>query len=151
MWRMWGVVVAVLSGLLTVSDASWSWPVAHAHAVVRAFDAPDSPWGPGHRGIDLAAKKGDLVLAPVSGTIHFSGRVVDRGIITIKTGNGDLVSIEPVEATVTSGSVKAGERIGRVGAGHCAGGCLHIGLRVQDEYRSPAQELGVLTRAVLIG
>ena len=148
---MWGVVVAVLTGLLTVSDASWSWPVAHAHAVVWAFDAPDSPWGPGHRGIDLAAKKGDLVFAPVSGTIHFSGRVVDRGIITIKTSEGNLVSIEPVDALVTSGSVKAGERIGKAGAGHCAGGCLHIGLRVKGEYRSPAHELRVLTRAVLIG
>jgi murein DD-endopeptidase MepM/ murein hydrolase activator NlpD len=147
---MWGTVVAMLAGLLTGSDAVWTWPVAHSHAVVRAFDAPDSAWGPGHRGLDLAAKKGDRVLAPVSGTIHFSGRGVNRGIITIKTARGDLVSVEPVEPTVTSGWVSAGDRIGAVASGHCDTGCLHIGLRVQGEYRSPAQELGVLTRAALI-
>lgn len=139
-----------LAGLLTGPDASWMWPVKHAPAVVRAFDAPDSPWGPGHRGIDLAASRGDRVIAPVSGTIHFSGRVVNRGIITIKTREGHLVSIEPVVATFTGRTVKAGDTLGTVGSGHCAGGCLHIGLRVGGDYRSPASELGVLTRAVLV-
>jgi len=147
---VWSVILVALAGLLTGPEASWVWPVKHSHAVVRPFDAPDSPWGAGHRGIDLVASKGDRVIAPVSGTIHFSGRVVNRGIITIKTDEGHLVSIEPVVATITSGSVRAGEPIGTVGSGHCQGGCLHIGLRVGGEYRSPAAELGVLCRAVLV-
>ncbi len=139
-----------LAGLLTGPDASWIWPVHHSHTVVRAFDAPDSPWGPGHRGIDVAASRGDTVIAPVSGTIHFSGRVVNRGIITIKTREGHLVSMEPVVATISGRTVRAGDPIGTVASGHCAGGCLHIGLRVDGAYRSPAAELGVLTRAVLV-
>jgi murein DD-endopeptidase MepM/ murein hydrolase activator NlpD len=147
---MWSIIVIALAGLLAGPDASWVWPVKHSHAVVRPFDAPDSPWGPGHRGIDLAAALGDAVIAPVSGTIYFSGRVVNRGVITIKTEHGHLVSLEPVEATTTSGRVRAGMRIGTVGSGHCSRGCLHVGLRVHDEYRSPAAELGVLSRAVLV-
>ena len=147
---MWSVILIALAGLLSGPEATWIWPVKHSHTVVRAFDAPDSPWGPGHRGVDVAASEGDRVIAPVSGTIHFSGRVVNRGIITIKTNEGILVSIEPVVATVTGGRVRAGKPIGTVGSGHCTGGCLHIGLRVGGEYRSPAAELGVLTRAVLV-
>ena len=150
LWHMWSIIVIALAGLLTGPDASWIWPVKHSPAVVRPFDAPDSPWGPGHRGLDLAASAGDPVIAPVSGTIYFSGRLVNRGVITIKTDQGYLVSMEPVDATKTSGRVEAGARIGTVGSGHCAQGCLHIGLRVHGEYRSPAAELGVLTRAVLV-
>ena len=136
-------------GFLAAPEPVWVWPVSHGKQVVREFDAPNSPWGAGHRGIDLAARAGDDVIAPVSGVVYFSGSVVDRGVLTIKTGSGQLVTLEPVDAHVASGRVRAGQLVGTVSTGHCDGGCLHIGLRVDGEYRSPARELGISTRAVL--
>src|SRR5690625_7837827 len=37
----------------------WQWPTPPPHQVVHAFDAPDHPYGPGHRGIDIAATRSD--------------------------------------------------------------------------------------------
>ena len=129
----------------------WIWPVDATPAVVRDFDAPASEWGPGHRGLDLGARPGTTVRAPVSGSVSFSGRVVDRVVLTITTREGHKVTLEPVELEEEPRkTVRAGERIGRVARGHCPGGCLHIGLRVGDEYRSPARELGIERRAVLV-
>lgn len=139
----------VVTGLFQPPDPVWRWPVDSAPLVVRDFVAPETPWGPGHRGIDVAARAGTRVIAPVSGTIHFSGDVAGRGVVTIRTPEGHLVSMEPVAISVDGKSVRAGRAIGHVAHGHCAGGCLHIGLRVEGEYRSPARELGILRRAIL--
>ncbi len=144
------LVITVLS-LLTPPPATWEWPVRHSPQVVRDFDAPRSQWGPGHRGLDLLAPAGTPVVAPVSGRIHFSGDVAGRGVITIRTASDELVSMEPVQVLeAVSSRVRAGERIGRVASGHCPRGCLHIGLRVDGDYRSPARELGILRRAQLV-
>lgn len=143
------IALILTLGLTPPPPASWHWPVDGEHRVVRDFLAPPSPWGAGHRGLDLAARAGTPVRAPVSGRVSFSGRVVDRGVITIETADGWLVSMEPVEASMSSGQVRAGQRLGVLQSGHCPGGCLHIGLRIEGEYRSPARELGILRRAVL--
>jgi len=87
----------------------------------------------------------------VSGSVSFSGRVVDRVVLTITTPEGHKVTLEPVEIEEEPPkTVRAGERIGRVARGHCPGGCLNIGLRVGDQYRAPARELGSERRAVLV-
>jgi murein DD-endopeptidase MepM/ murein hydrolase activator NlpD len=141
----------LLASFISPPPAEWQWPVSHEPAVVRDFEAPESQWGPGHRGLDLRAPAGTAVIAPVSGSVHFSGDVVDRGVVTIRTSTGQLVSMVPVVMDVEVGSrVRAGHHIGRVAAGHCPGGCLHVGLRVEGAYRSPARELGILRRARLL-
>ena len=147
--RSISVALALTLGLTSPPPAIWHWPVDGDHRVIRDFLAPPSPWGAGHRGLDLNARIGATVRAPVSGRISFSGRVVDRGVITIETPDGWLVSMEPVEASLSSGQVRAGQKVGVLQSGHCPGGCLHIGLRIEGEYRSPARELGILRRAVL--
>ena len=148
MARIWTVMA--LSGLLLAPPATWTWPVDHPHLVLRDFDAPLTEWGPGHRGLDLAASVGSAVRAPVTGRIWFADRVATRGVITIRTDQGHLVSMEPVITQVQRGQrVRAGQRVGTLASGHCPSGCLHIGLRVEGEYRSPALELGILRRSVL--
>lgn len=148
---IYALAAVLLANLVSPPPAVWNWPVANKPAVVRNFEAPQSQWGPGHRGLDLRAPAGTTVVAPVSGTLHFSGEVVNRGVVTIRTSSGWLVSMEPVQVNDEVGSrVRAGQRIGRVATGHCPGGCLHIGLRVDGQYRSPARELGILRRARLL-
>lgn len=131
-------------------EALWTWPTEGSASIVRDFRAPSTPWGPGHRGLDLAAT-GPNIVAPTRGVISFSGLVAGRGVVTIRTPEGVLISMEPVTALVTEGDyVSQGQLIATLEPGHCAQPCLHLGLREGGEYRSARRELGVLTRAVLL-
>lgn len=146
------LIIVVTLGLLFphTPTATWVWPVSGPQIILRDFQAPATPWGAGHRGLDLAAAD-TRVVAPVSGVVSFTGVVVDRGVMTITTDNGHKVSLEPVTSVVSPGTqVKAGAYIADLNEGHCQTLCLHLGLRVPDDYRSPRLELGVLQRAVLL-
>jgi murein DD-endopeptidase MepM/ murein hydrolase activator NlpD len=120
--------------------------------VTRAFEAPESQYTAGHRGIDLASEVNDAVFAPHDGVVSFAGRVVDRPVLSI-TQPDDLIStVEPVIATVAAGDrVRAGQVIGAVSSGgHCPPGCLHFGVRLHGLYVSPLLFLGTVPRAILL-
>lgn len=129
----------------------WAWPVAGPPDVLRPFAAPPSPYAAGHRGVDLAAPVvGADVRAATSGVVHFAGRVVDRGVVTLRSGQL-LVTVEPVTPTVAIGDVvAAGATIGTLEPGHCSSPCVHLGVREAGEYVSPLRWLGGLRRAVLL-
>jgi murein DD-endopeptidase MepM/ murein hydrolase activator NlpD len=119
------------------------WPLAGTPEVIRGFAAPDHAFGPGHRGVDLAARTGEPVLASISGTVAFAGSVGGRGVVSID--HGDLrTTYEPVTPQVRAGQeVSLGQPIGRVsGGGHCRGRCLHWGLRHGDSYVDPLLLIG---------
>ena len=146
-----GLLALVLLLLLPPMPAAvWTWPTEGEHRILRDFRAPSTPWGPGHRGLDLAAG-GEDIIAPTGGVISFSGDVAGRGVLTLRTPEGLLISMEPVEALVSSGDrVSQGELIATLHPGHCAQLCVHLGLRVEGQYRSARRELGVLQRSVLL-
>lgn len=146
----WWGAVAIAASLFAPPEASWVWPVGGNQVIVRDFIAPETPWGPGHRGIDIDASHSPTLRAPVSGRLRFVGGVVNRGVVTIETREGFLVSMEPVTIGLPSGSmVRAGQAIGTVDSGHCRSRCLHLGLRIDGHYVSPATFLGVERRAIL--
>ncbi|MFK4692512.1 murein hydrolase activator EnvC family protein [Streptomyces pristinaespiralis] len=126
------------------AQAPRSWPVgAPRPLVVRGWEPPSSPYGPGHRGVDLAATAGTPVRAAASGTVSFAGSVAGRGVLTITlTGTGDpplRTTYEPVRPLVEEGAaVTAGQVVASVepGSSHCRG-CLHWGLRRGTEYLDP--------------
>lgn len=130
----------------------WHWPVPPPISVVSPFRAPATPYGAGHRGIDLATRPGAPVVAPASGTVSFAGKVAGRGVVAIDHGSGVVSAIEPVDALVAgSTAVSAGDAIGVVASGgHCESACVHFGVRVDGEYVSPFLFLGGLPRAVLL-
>jgi murein DD-endopeptidase MepM/ murein hydrolase activator NlpD len=141
----------VAMGLFEPPAPTWVWPVGGQQVIVRDFVAPETPWGPGHRGIDIDASGSAALRAPVSGRLRFIGEVVSRGVVTIETSEGYLVSMEPVTIDLPSGSrVRAGQVIGSIDSGHCRSRCLHLGLRIEGNYVSPAGFLGVERRAVLL-
>lgn len=146
------MALALPLGPAPPSGARWSWPVPVPHLVVRQYLAPATPYGTGHRGIDLRAPIGTPVTAPDDGTVLFAGRVVDRGVLSIDHG-ALRSSFEPVRALVHPGEhVTRGELVAVVtapGATHPAG-VLHLGARVSDGYVSPLLLLGGLRRAVLL-
>lgn len=134
----------------TAGAGSWAWPVAAPHPVVRPFVAPATPYAAGHRGIDIGAP-GTEVLAPADGVVSFAGVVVDRPVLSIRHAGGVVSSYEPVEASVAVGdAVTRGQLIGTLLPGHCAGLCLHFGVRVGGAYVSPLAFLGGIPRSVLL-
>jgi len=132
-------------------EGEWGWPVETPRRVLRAFAAPAAPWLPGHRGADIAASSGALLRAPADGVVAFAGWVVDRPVLSIDHGGGVRSSFEPVVAAVAAGEpVVRGQPIGAIEPGHCAAPCVHIGVRVDGEYRNPLLWLGGVPRSVLL-
>jgi len=131
-------------------DPLWAPPLEVPFAVAGPYLAPPNPYGSGHRGIDLAARPGDAVLAPEAGTVSFVGRVVDRAVISVRVDDVAMYSMEPVRSGLAKGDrVRRGERIGTVAeGGHCAAECLHLGVRVSGDYISPMRYF--LRRPVLL-
>lgn len=128
----------ILSALLAPPPARFSWPLPPPHPVVRAFEAPTSPFGPGHRGVDLSAPAGTTVLAAGDGVVVFAGAVATRTLVSLQHRNGLRTTYEPVAPTVTAGrSVRRGEVIGHLQEGHCPSPCLHWGARRGSEYLNP--------------
>lgn len=121
-----------------------AWPVGPRPVLLRAWEPPASPYGPGHRGVDLAAPSGTLVRAAAPGRVSFTGMVAGRGVLSITlTGTGQpplRTTYEPVTAVVAEGDeVTAGQVVAVLGPGpfHCAGGCLHWGLLRGETYLDP--------------
>lgn len=129
---------------------SWDWPVPAPWRIERAYEPPATPYGVGHRGIDLVAPRGTPVYAPAAGVVLFAGTVVDRGVVSIDHGDAVTSSFEPVTPAVLAGeTVKVGQIIGHTGEGsHCE--CLHLGARIKGNYVSPLAFLSAIDRAVLL-
>lgn len=135
----------------------FGWPLSGSPAVVRTFEAPALPYGPGHRGVDLAALPGAPVLAAGAGTVVFAGTVAGRGVVSVDHPGGLRTTYEPVSPTVTAGDhVARGEQIGTVAIGTVAFGhasctapaCLHWGvLRGRGHDRDYLDPLRLLAMA----
>jgi murein DD-endopeptidase MepM/ murein hydrolase activator NlpD len=119
----------------------FGWPLPGFPTVLRPFDPPDHPYGPGHRGVDLGGWDGEPVLAAGAGVVVFAGAVAGRPVVSVDHPNGLRTTYEPVAATVAAGQhVGRGQPIGTLVAGHdgCpAAACLHWGVRRGDEYLDP--------------
>lgn len=130
----------------------WSWPVASPRVIVNPFRAPATPYSSGHRGIDLELSHGGEIFAPADGVVHFSGMVASRSVLSIAHSGELLSSYEAVSSELVAGDfVREGQTVGQLtDGGHCAGECLHFGVRLRGEYVSPLLLLGGVPRAVLL-
>ncbi|HUG86647.1 MAG TPA: M23 family metallopeptidase [Euzebya sp.] len=113
-------------------------------AVVRHFDPPEDPYGPGHRGVDLAAGPGDPVTAALSGTIAFSGRVAGVGWVTVDHGGHLTTTYGPLEERRAAGSaIATGQVLGLLGhLGDAPPTHLDWGARLDGAYIDPLLLLG---------
>ena len=118
-----------------------TWPLRGRIAVLREFDGPAQPWLSGHRGVDLLAERGDVIVAPASGTITFAGKVGGKSVVSLRHGS-TVSSFEPAVTTLFAGDgVLQGRAIAvvDVGSDHCDGRCLHWGVRRgRNQYVDPA-------------
>ena len=137
-------VLLTLFGLPAQADppsARFGWPMAPPHSVVRGYQPPDTPYGPGHRGVDLAADAGTPVLAADAGVVVYAGLVAGIPVISVDHDGGLRTTYEPVATTVAVGAqVHRGEQLGLLRAGHpgCpAAACLHWGALLNGAYVNP--------------
>ncbi|MFG3292354.1 peptidoglycan DD-metalloendopeptidase family protein [Streptomyces sp. NPDC048179] len=119
-----------------------AWPVGVRPPVLRGWEPPATVYGPGHRGVDVAASAGEPVRAVAAGRVFFAGRVAGKGVVSVALTGTDLrTTYEPVTAAVEKGDeVAAGEVVGAVEAGgaHCGGRtCVHWGLLRGGTYLNP--------------
>ncbi|MBB5797800.1 peptidoglycan DD-metalloendopeptidase family protein [Streptomyces caelestis] len=129
---------------VTVPTVGRTWPVGLRPQLLRGWEPPATAYGPGHRGVDLAAAPGTPVRAVAAGRVSFAGRVAGKGVVSVElTGTGEpplRTTYEPVAAAVEEGEeVEPGEVIGTVDAtgSHCPVTCVHWGLRRGETYLNP--------------
>src|SRR5215211_595910 len=132
-----------------LSASAWSWPAGGA--VVRPFVFGPDPYAAGqHRGIDVAALPGDLVVAPASGVVSFAGTLPTHGVAaTIRTADGWSVTLLHLgSVSVSAGdSVAEGAVVAAIGASgvpEVAGPYVHLGIRSTSDEQGYVDPLGLL-------
>jgi murein DD-endopeptidase MepM/ murein hydrolase activator NlpD len=127
------------------TDPVGVWPLQPEPEVVRGFDPPDSPYGRGHRGVDLLGTVGQPVLAALPGKVTFAGALAGRGVVVVNHGD-TRTTYEPVAATVAVGApVAAGTQVGtlELAGSHCfPRACLHWGWIEGETYLDPLRLVG---------
>ena len=140
-WAILGALLLVGGGTVparsgTPTPTGFRLPLAPPAVVLTPFRAPANPYGPGHRGVDLAGPVGSPVLAAGPGVVVYAGQLAGRGVVSVEHIGGLRTTYEPVSPEVESGDrVAAGTLIGHLDAGHsaCAPAvCLHWGARLPD-------------------
>jgi murein DD-endopeptidase MepM/ murein hydrolase activator NlpD len=135
-----------------VGPADWAWPVVGP--VIDPFDPPDSPFGAGHRGIDIATPVGTVVVAPEAATVTFSGKVGGQLFVTLDHGGGLESTYSWLSATLVKKNdvVARGQPIARSGAGHAGKEPphLHLGVKLGDVYQDPLAYLGPMSVSAFI-
>jgi murein DD-endopeptidase MepM/ murein hydrolase activator NlpD len=152
----WTIVLAAMlvpqPSRAVAAEGPFGWPVRGP--VIRGFEAPGSPFGPGHRGIDIAAPFGTPVVAPAEGVVTFAGWVAGARFVTIDHGDG----VRTTSSWLSDIGVQRGDRVsggdvvGGTGHGHAevATPHLHFGVRIHGEYVDPMLLLGPLDVVGLI-
>jgi murein DD-endopeptidase MepM/ murein hydrolase activator NlpD len=144
--RVFTILVVIATSASQSSPAlaasQWGWPIEPAH-LSAGLDRPSKNWLPGHRGVDLVGRSGDLVFAAGNGEVTFAGEVASKGVVVIRHG-AIRTTYEPVTALVAVGSkVRVGDVIGTLSPGesHCSTqtsvSCLHWGLIRGETYLNP--------------
>ena len=129
---------------------TWTWPVVGP--VIRAFDPPETPFGSGHRGIDIAAALGSAVRAPADGVVAFAGPVGGGLFVSVDHPDGVRTTYSWLSAVAVKAgaSVGRGDVLGRTGQGHAGiePPHLHLGARFAGVYLDP---LLLLERDSVVG
>lgn len=127
------------------TDPVGVWPLRPEPEVVQGFDPPTTPFGPGHRGVDLLGRPGQEVRSALAGTVTYAGMLAGRGVVVVSHG-ATRTTYEPVTASVeVGGPVGRGDPVGALGlsGSHCfPRACLHWGWIAGETYLDPLRLVG---------
>lgn len=156
MRRIWAVLAVILVVPWPATGAyaatPWMWPVTGA--IVRGFDPPDDPYGAGHRGIDIAAAVGTVIVSPDDGVVTFAGKVGGRLFLTIDHGGGISSTCSWLSSVLVrkNDHVVRGQAVATTGWGHpeLPMPHLHFGVRSNGTYVDPMAFLAPMAVTDLI-
>jgi murein DD-endopeptidase MepM/ murein hydrolase activator NlpD len=138
-----GAQLSVASAAVPVADGNWAWPVRGP--VIHGFEPPETPFGSGHRGIDVAVPVGTIVVAPEAGLVAFSGKVGGQLFVTLDHGGGLTSTYSWLSQTLVrkGDAVPRGAPIAHTGQGHAGASVphLHLGVRLDGSYLDPMEFL----------
>ena len=129
-----------------------TWPVVGP--IIQTFDPPDTPYGSGHRGIDVAAEVGTTIVAPADGTVTFAGPIGGYLFVTIDHGGG----LSSTYSWLSAKLVRKGDRvlqdqpIALTGWGHPGAPIphMHLGVKLDGAYVDPLSYLGPVSLASFV-
>lgn len=112
--------------------------------LLRVFDAPEDPFAPGHRGVDVAAETGSPVRASAAGVVSFAGSVAGNLTVTVDHGGNLLTTYSFLGSTAVSrgAAVERGTAVGTVGRGHVGSTMpphVHLSARRDGFYLDPVE------------
>jgi peptidoglycan LD-endopeptidase LytH len=108
-----------------IASGSWICPVQGPHSFVDTWGAPRSG-GRRHRGVDMMARSGTPVVAPVSGTVSHRGNRIGGLSFHLNGDDGHYYYGTHLSAYGNAGRVQAGTVIGYVGDTGNARGNPHL-------------------------
>ena len=110
--------------------------------ISKPFDPPSVRWATGHRGVDITAETGAVLIAPDDGVISFNGTVAGKDVISIKHADGLTSTFEPAHSDLETGDpVFRGQPFGVADglSDHCLDFCVHWGVMdASDDYLDPS-------------
>jgi murein DD-endopeptidase MepM/ murein hydrolase activator NlpD len=131
-------------GVSAPAYGTYEWPVRGE--VIRSFEPPSSEYGPGHRGIDIAAPVGSVVRSAGAGWVAFAGWVAGSLYVSVEHPDGIRTTYSWLSgiSVRTGDAVERGQAIGLTGPGHpgIQPSHLHFGARVGEVYIDPMLLLG---------
>lgn len=152
--------LAIMISMLAVAAPSndWQLPLDAPFQLVRHFKQPSSDYSAGHRGVDYAVAPEQPVFATADGQVIYSGRLVNRSLVSIRHSNNLVSEVEPVCSNLRKGDpVQKGAPIGFVCqpttgySNHCSSEiCLHFSIRKDGRYLSPLALIGGLSPSRLL-
>lgn len=152
MLRTRSVRLAACAAIL-LSCIPWTRPAGAATVwlrpvpgpILRPFRAPATPYGPGHRGIDLRAAAGEPVHAVAGGVVETAGPAGGALHVVLRLADGSRAGVSFLaDLAVRPGDrVAAGAVLGRAGGSGAAHppGAIHLAWRVRGTYRDPTLRL----------
>lgn len=128
---------------------AYAWPL-DTPVLAAPWVAPTSPYGPGHRGVDLEAAPGTRVGAMGAGTVGFAGVVAGRAWVSVDHPHAVRTTVGPMAmmAVARGDVVVTGSVLGTAAATAHADavsprtGRLHVSARVDGAYVDPSALVG---------
>lgn len=150
-------------GEIVISSSGFAWPIPGYTTITSYFGKRESPTAGAssyHKGLDIGAPEGSVLIAAIDGEITYTGFLGGGGYtITLSKDNMKITycHVAPIFIVEVGDEVKRGEIIGHVGPkyvygvkgnnykdenglptnGATTGTHLHLGIRVNEEYMDP--------------
>jgi murein DD-endopeptidase MepM/ murein hydrolase activator NlpD len=135
------MVVSILSALVLALSPSVVRPLPPVSGpIIQHFVAPSCERCAGHRGITIATRTGQQVLAVLPGTISYVGEVAGLTYVVQVVRPGVKVTygwLTPEALLAEGDEIAAGDPVGR------AGERTYLGVRVDGQYVEPLRYLGL--------